>query len=214
LALKLKGAATLNKKHLSVLVCALLGGSSIAKGQAFSFGIIGGAGLTDDFQSSIIPAQGYSPYMHFYSTSKSYAVGASFAATFPLHFSLEVNGLYRPLHYAFTGSYTNPSGVGDFTHPPATVLTWEFPLLAKYRFPLPVAQPFIEAGPSFRAHGNLNGTSPSNRGATIGAGVEFHFRKVKIAPQFRFTRWADDHIATPWALTKPNQSEVLVGVSF
>jgi hypothetical protein len=197
-----------------IFLCAFLAASPDASAQKISVGVIGGLGLTDDFRTETIPAQGFSPYMTFYSASKSYVAGALIEIGLPLHFAVELDALYRPLSYKFTGSYTNPSGVGDFSHPAATVVTWEFPLVAKYKVPFPVVQPFVEAGPSFRSAGNLNGTSPSNRGMTVGAGVEAHFHKIKITPVIRFTRWAPDHLATPWAVTNPNQAEFLVGFSF
>jgi hypothetical protein len=189
-------------------------GAHQASAQIVSVGVVGGAGLTDDFRSDTIPAQGYSPYLHFSSSSKDYLAGASVELALPLHLSAELDGLYRPLNYSYTGSYTNPSGVGDFSHPSATVLTWEFPLLAKYKFsPRPI-RPFVAAGPSFRASGNLNGTSPSHSGITVGGGIEARFHRLKIAPQIRYTRWAEDHPSPPWAVTNPNQVELLAGLTF
>ena len=69
------------------------------------------------------------------------------------------------------------------------MLTWEFPLLAKYRFPTRRLQPLIELGPSFRATGNLNDADPSHFGITAGAGIETSLSRLKIAPVVRFTRW-------------------------
>jgi hypothetical protein len=108
-----------------------------------------------------------------------------------------VDALYRALH---------------FTDSPGTVVTWQFPVLAKYRFSLGSMNPFIEVGPSFRTQGNLNGTDPSNYGATAGLGVEFHVRSLKIAPTLRYTRWAPDGNQFG-VLTNPNRVEALLGIS-
>jgi hypothetical protein len=141
----------------------------------------------------------------------------------PWHLSVEIDGLYRPLN--FTSASVNPDGSLNSVAP-NTVVTWEFPVLAKYRFSLHVVKPFVEAGPSFRTSGNLNGASPSNHGFTIGAGVEGRLRKLRIAPTLRYTRWATDDLQcfvvprsgcssdVQQPLTLRNQAEFLVGFSF
>ena len=188
--------------------------ASAASAQHLSFGVIGGAGLTDGFQNSTIPAVNYSPYYAFYPVSKDYAVGAMIELGLPLHLSVEADGLYRPLNYGYAFSYTNPNGQGGTVHPSATVITWEFPVLAKYKIPMHVVKPFFEAGPSFRASSNLNATSPSNHGISAGAGVEVGFHRLKFSPQVRYTRWAEDHLSKPWAITAPNQAEFLVALAY
>jgi hypothetical protein len=141
-------------------------------------------------------------------------VGGLIELNLPLHLSVETDALYRPLNYAWSFSYTNPNGLGGSVHPSVTVITWEFPVLAKYRFPMRLVKPFFEAGPSFRAASNLNATSPSNHGVSAGGGIELAFRRLKIAPEVRYTRWAADQLSKPWAMTDPNQAEFLVGLSF
>ncbi len=188
--------------------------SPAASAQRVSVGVIGGASLTNDFLSATIPAEGYSPYYAFYSVRKDYVAGGLIELNLPLHLSVETDALYRPLNYAYSFSYTNPSGTGGSYHPSVTVVTWEFPVLAKYKIPMRVVKPFFEAGPSFRAASNLNATSPSNHGVSAGGGIEVAFHRLKIAPRVRYTRWAADDLSKPWALTDPNQAEILVGLSF
>ncbi len=94
-----------------------------------------------------------------------------------------------------------------------TVVTWEFPLSAKYTIPVRTLRPFIEVGPSFRSSGNLNGTAPSSYGGTAGLGVKGRVWKLQVGPALRYTHWASDKpLYAPQ--TKRNQVEVLVGVSF
>ena len=177
--------------------------TSAACAQQFSAGIVGGAALSSDFQSQPSPTLTES-------TSKDYIVGGMLELSLPAHLSLEVDGLYRPMNFlSFTSSI--PRG----TAPGNTVVTWEFPILAKYRFNNPKAAPFLELGPSFRTAGNLNDTSPSNHGITAGTGVEMTLHKLRILPEFRYTRWAADYIAQVYQpRTNPNQAEVLIGWSF
>ena len=203
----------------AIAVCLLA--SPGAFGQRWSFGIAGGASLTDDFRNAAIgtylsEAGVLVSVVHrFYSTSKDYIVGPMVELRLPLHLSVEVEGLYRPLNY--TSAAVSPDGslVGVS---PATVVTWEFPVLAKYRFPLRPAQPFIELGPSFRSSGNLNNAEPSNHGFTAGVGVEGHLvGRLKVTPVVRYTRWGRDgefarHTVSP--LTIRDQMEFLVGFSF
>ena len=94
-----------------------------------------------------------------------------------------------------------------------TVLTWEFPVLAKFKLPVLKTRPFVEFGPSFRASGNLNDARPSRQGITEGIGMELHKRGPAITPTLRFTHWAAD--PTPNAkATHPNQIDLVVGLRF
>jgi len=192
---------------VSIFVACLLGGAASGFGQIFSFGVTGGLGLTDGIQNQT--TDGY----HFYSDSKDYVVGPMIALGLPFHLSVELDALYRPL--SLDSYIALENGVNTATAH-AHVTTWEFPVLAKYKFPLPIVKPFLELGPSFRTAGNLNSTSPSHYGVTLGGGVEAHLLKLKIAPEIRYTHWAPDNTspAVILPLTNPNQVELLVGLYF
>ena len=87
-------------------------------------------------------------------------------------------------------------------------------MLAKFKLPpAHPFQPFVEAGPSFRLSGNLNGYYPSHFGFTASAGIETHWRAIRIAPAVRYTRWATDGTLREFR-TLPNQIEILAGFSF
>ena len=192
----------------------LVAASPVA-GQHFSFGVMGGVGLGDDFKTEAFT--GNNSTIEIYSNSKSYLVGPMVELGLPLHLSVEADGLYRPLHY-MDDIIVNSGSALRFNNP-NTVVTWEFPLLAKYKWSLPLVKPFVGLGPSFRTAGNVNGSNPSNHGFTAGGGVEIHLGRVKIAPQVRYTRWAKDSVPTAVSLpmqafTNPNQGEFLVGFFF
>lgn len=179
-----------------------------AAGQNLSVGFIGGASPTSDFQNQISPSGNNFPGFLNYSTPKHYIFGASLEYRLTPHFSIEADGLYHPLGYTFAG--IGPDGSLNSISP-ATVVTWEFPVLAKYRFAFHRVSPFVEAGPSFRTTGNLNSANPSHAGVTGGVGVEMRVKGLAISPEVRYTRWMRDG---PYVVaTVPDQVELLVGFS-
>ena len=179
-----------------------------AHGQHLSAGVVTGAGFTEDFQNEFSPGLPSGPGFTNYSTPKRYIAGAMVELGIGSHFSLEVDGLFRPLGYTFAG--VEPNGSLNSVSP-ATVVTWEFPVLAKYRVAFHGVRPFVEAGPSFRTTGNLNSANPSHYGVTAGLGVELPVGGFRITPAVRYTRWAADpeHVVK----TVPNQIELVVGFS-
>jgi hypothetical protein len=141
-----------------------------------------------------------------FSPSKDWIAGVALEFHIHSRLSLEVDGMYRELHAAYAGIEPNGTLTGAA---PFRVVTWEIPVLAKYRLGAGKLQPFVEAGPSIRATGNLN-FNPSHRGATVGIGVETQWRGLSIAPTLRYTRWAQDQY---FARSQLNQVELLVEVS-
>jgi hypothetical protein len=76
--------------------------------------------------------------------------------------------------------------------PGFTVLSWDFPMLAKYHVATPERAPFVEAGPSFRAAGSLDGYNHSHFGVTAGAGAEVRKGWALLSTVLRYSRWATD----------------------
>ena len=139
----------------------------------------------------------------------TYMGGVVLEARISGRFSIEGDAIYRPLRSGFDSNN------------PFTVITWDFPVLAKYRWLRPSWTPLIEAGPSFRVSGNLNGYNPSSYGFTAGGGVEKHVGAIWISPVLRYTRWAKD--ANPEAAFAPgydfnrtnaNSVELACGIRF
>jgi len=182
----------------------------LAGAQTFSFGVVGGASLTPDFKSSFTfeppPGPGV---LTQYSDSEHYIVGGMVEFKFPRDWSIEVDGLFHPLRFEF--GTISPSGtlIGGS---PSPVMTWEFPALAKYRFRLGEWRPFVEAGPSFRTAGNLNGSNPSHYGVAAGAGAETVLGRFHISPEIRYIRWAEDRNSFG-PFTRSDQLELLTSVS-
>ena len=167
---------------------------ALGAAQTLSYGVIGGASLTPDFKNSFfpIPPPGPPIVLTNYSSSERYIVGGLLELQLPKNWSIEVDGLYHPLR--FNSAAILPNGTLNSVSP-SPVITWEFPALAKYRFRWRSWRPFLEAGPSFRAAGNLNGSNPSHYGVAGGAGVEAHLGRYRIAPEVRYIRWAKDRFS-------------------
>jgi hypothetical protein len=161
--------------------------------QPFSLGLMGGASLTQDFQNYNLPpccppfqvAPTYSIVGS--STPQRWIAGGTLEVRLPRHLSVEADGLYRELQFKMAVQFgQTPPDWGRAFH--QHVVTWEFPFLWKYRFQLPLVRPFIDAGPAYRASGNLSHTNPSNHGIAAGLGFDAHLWKLRIAPQFRYLR--------------------------
>lgn len=136
---------------------------SALSGQNLSVGIIGGSSLTGAAQD-VTTLHPIGPSIRVWSPSKDWIVGAMVEFRFRSYFSLELDGMFRELHVTWAGVL--PDGTLNSVSP-SPVVTWEFPVLAKYRFGSGRLKPFFEAGPSFRTTGNLN-FYPSHYGAPPG----------------------------------------------
>ena len=134
---------------------------------------------------------------------------AGTAVEFDLHHSLalEVDGMYKPLR-------TGTDSTDRFS-----VVTWQFPVLAKRRWNRQKYTPFAEGGPSFRTAGNLNGYNPSRYGITAGGGIEVAAGALHVSPMLRYTRWARDSYRSygyspPDGGTSRNALELLFAFTF
>lgn len=199
----------------SVTALAAIIGSTLltpsASAQRASFGMVLGGYTNQDFYSDYIPTPGFHPEI-FRSNPGGYLVGPSLAVRLSSRLSLGVDALYKPLHYKSAATFTS-SGHEVIGWAPNTVVTWQFPILARYEFSESRIKPFVEAGPSFRTAGNLNNADPSHSGISAGVGVGTQWRRLRVAPTVRYTRWGKD----PWsanARTRPDQVEFLVALRF
>jgi hypothetical protein len=140
-----------------------------------------------------------------------YLAGASGQMDLRQGLALEVDAVYKPLH----SSFDQNQGF--------TVLTWDFPVLAKFHLAKLGRAPFVEAGPSFRSAGNLNGYNPSHFGVTVGGGAEIRKGWALLSTALRYTRWAKDGPApdswqaggqSDYPRTNVNAVDVIFGVGF
>jgi hypothetical protein len=204
-----------------LLVLLLIGGAAVA--QPFSAGIKAGLPLTD-FLSE---AEGDST-----TTTNRYVLGPEVELRLPLGLSVEFDVLYR--HFSYTGI----SGAGNAITSIGSAGNWEFPLVAKYKFAGKIVRPYVEAGVAWDALsglknavseavcGGANGTcnvllappavsNQTTAGVVLGGGVDIHAVFIHVAPEIRFTRWADQYFNLSGVLNSSrNQAEFLVGFTF
>ena len=191
-----------------VMINGLVVGSSA---QTVSFGLVAGGYDNQDFDSLFEPGPLDFPPTVVQPDSGGYIVGPSLEIHWSQRISLRVEALNKPLHYQDAAAFNQDDVPIGFA--PNTVVTWQFPVLVKYKFPLGRLSPFLEGGPSFRLAGNLNRSDPSHVGVSAGVGVEAQWRRLRIAPRVRYTRWAEDALDLA-ARTRPGQLEFLAGFSY
>jgi hypothetical protein len=198
------------------LISILLIAGSVGWAQHISVGVVGGVPFTGGLSDFTTSDTLLNEVTHSYSNSNEYILGPMLEVRLPLSLAIEVDALYHPVNATSSvvvGSRVTEVTVGSST----SYATWEFPVLGKYRFALPVVSPYVEAGPSFRKTGSgLSWFSSS--GFTLGGGVEVKVLRLRIAPEVRYTHWGSDSAppvnASFFAPSNQNQAEFLVGLSF
>src|SRR4051794_25710406 len=193
------------------LACLLLLSSAAAFSQPFSFGLKGGLPLTDFVDA--VQTQNFTSSAY----TNRYIVGPTAELRLPFGLGVEFDILYRHFGYATTGIIAGPTStvVASST----TGSAWEFPLLAKYRFPGKFFRPFVDAGVSWD---KLSGVSQSvrnavsngviaelkkdtARGFVMGAGIDVKALVIHISPEIRYTHWGSAHFVDPAGLISSKQ---------
>lgn len=211
------------------------------RSQTFLAGVKAGVPVTDYFET------GASGGLHgggaYSSATRRYTVGASVEWHLTNAFGFEVDGMFHRLGYS-ASIYVFP-GNGYFQDSAVYVAgdSWDFPLVAKYRFGR-VIRLSISGGGVLRYIGpvHLNGVEASGNlafsnsptatttlsssdptdlakrfypGITLAEGVEFPVGRFRLVPELRYTRWTANIAGSDGVLRfAPNQVEVLLGVSF
>jgi hypothetical protein len=178
-----------------------------------SIGVKGGGSLTDAFSDRTV--MGIDTSTHYFAGARDYIVGPTAELRLPFHLAVEMDALYRQMNLTIANTIfpSTTSTTSWSTH------AWEFPILAKYRFPLPIVKPFFAIGPSFRDVRKFPADTPhlSGSGFTFGAGIGVKALGVELGPELRYTRWGADsnpgiNLISP--VSNRNQLEFLVGLTF
>lgn len=103
-----------------------------ASAQRLSFGMVAGGYGNGDFDSHHAVTPGFLPFI-VESESGGGVVGPSLDVRLFRQLSVGAEALYKPLKYRAGATFQNGMVVG---YAPATVITWQFPVLARYRLPL------------------------------------------------------------------------------
>jgi hypothetical protein len=182
-----------------------------------SFGVRGGLPLTNFFEAASNPDE------TFTSSATRFIIGPTVELRLPAGFGLEADALFR--HFQYNGT-TNL--VDELVRSSASN-AWEFPLLVKYRTPGVFVKPFLDGGVAFdhwsgtnqivaavTGIGSSSGTSGTNVGIVLGAGIELHLPLVRLSPEIRYTRWSAANVTDLGATLRSNQNqaEFLVGLTF
>ena len=202
----------------------LLGAVS-ACSQPFSAGLKAGVPLTEFFNT----VQNVS-----YSVPNRYIIGATAELHLPLGFAIEGDVLFRHLNY----TDHLPTTPFITTTDQATSSSWEFPIVLKYRFPMRIVRPYVDAGVAWDTLSGLTDTvtqtvapafsssttstskpasltNNTTMGFVMGAGVDVHALVIHISPEIRYTRWASPHFNLSGVInSNQNQAEFLVGFTF
>jgi len=186
-----------------------LAGAPLALAQPFTFGVKGGVPLTDFLSATSTGNLGY------FTTTNRYIVGPTAELRLPFGLGVEFDALYRHLNYSNTAN-----AVDVLINSSTTSGAWEFPLLAKYRFPSKLVRPYVEAGFAWNTLSGLTQTitqtviptsvtttsstsSPAElrhntvSGFVAGVGIDIHVLFLHISPEIRYTRWNAQHFVTP-----------------
>jgi len=194
----------------SYALCVLFSG--IASAQLFSAGIKAGAPLTDAFADLTFSSPVTTGLtVHSFSDSKKFVAGGMVELHLPLGFSIEADGLYRPLRLTIV---TTIAGIAAPGKDSANYASWEVPMLGKYRFlHTPLIKPYVAGGPSFRILEAPLVHFMSTHGFALGGGVEFKVFRLRISPELRFTRWGRDSNFAFEAKSNQNQAELVIGLT-
>lgn len=154
----------------------------------------------------------------------------------PHGFAIEFDALYHRQGFFYTFAHdTQYSATRERDN------SWEFPLLLKYKLRLPGLHPFVEAGVESRTMSGryveayeialtppaLSPSGPSlplsyspSVGFVAGGGLQFNLGRLRLAPQVRYTRWAEAPVGGLYYSlystysSNQNQFDVLVGIGW
>lgn len=196
-----------------------------AVAQPFSFGVRAGVPLTEFFSGSGTATFPYS------SITNRYLVGPTVELRLPFGVGVEFDALYRHYSYSSPGVTPNPSNQFPGLEQ-VSDSAWEFPLMAKYRFPVKIVKPYIDAGVAWNTVSGLNvlycfincfsaSPPPSLRHSTVtgfvaGTGIEIHVLFLHISPEIRYTHWRSQQFQSPNGgfSSSQNQAEFLLGITY
>jgi hypothetical protein len=209
-------------------------------GQGIHAGLKLGVPLTQYFETGATGSlHGSADYS---AATRRYTFGASGEWRLTNAFGFEVDALYHRMGYVGIVNFFD-SASGNFSNSAIDVKgnSWDFPIMAKYRFGR-VVRPYLAGGGVLRHVGPVRGrgeltigslvtrtsstspldtTEPSELrkrfypGLTIASGIEIGGGRLRVLPEFRYTWWTAN-ISGPGGLLRfdPNQGEFIVGVLF
>lgn len=182
-----------------------------AYSQSISYGVKAGVPLTDAYTGLAIPDGGSG---HF---NDRYTVGPTVEFKLPIHFSFEIDVLYRHSGFDAVGGVLANTPNGN-----VSVKDFQLPLMVKYEMPLTRFRPFVDFGAAYRHLSTSGNAAPALQdaehadiaGIVLGTGVAFQWGRVKVTPEIRYTGWAQSAFSNVAVTSNVNQGDLLVGFTF
>lgn len=197
-----------------------------ASAQTLSFGIKGGIPRGEPTRANLFGGLSLS-----YVDPGRWTIGPTAELRLPFQFAIEADALFRTYRLGSAGTYQlGPDLQPLFYLTKQDAKVWDIPLLLKYRLPGKTMRPFITAGgnlsrlttetsaaqscsqdaqcypPNFpQWSGQSISYTRWRHGFVGGLGAEYALKRVKIAPELRYTRMSDPNA---------NQLTILVGFTF
>jgi hypothetical protein len=209
----------------------VLGLAVLSPAQDLSVGVMAGIPLTRYFNTGTFAVRGGA--VDYSSTTRRYTLGPTVQWHLHPRFSLNVDLLYKRFGYTQSEN-TSVSGITTTSTFTVTGNSWDIPVLANYRWQSRVS-PYIGGGfvVRYMRPGHARGvrtvetatgtvTTPIDTeetlsvllpGAAIAVGAEIGHGRLRLRPEFRYTRWRNTAISGPLRLN-PNQVEFLLGLVF
>ncbi len=221
----------------ALLVIAL---ATPAFAQGFYFGVKAGVPMTAYFETGRTASRCCDS--EYSAATRRYTVGASAEWRLKHGIGFELDALYKRLGYVgIVREFNFGSGVLVRSAFDAKGNSWDFPLMAKYRFGR-LLHPYVAGGGVLRHIGPVRArgastiedrvarttvrrpidtTEPSDLrkrlypGVTIAGGIELGLGRLRLLPEIRYTRWTAN-IAGSGGLLRfdPHQAEFLLGLLF
>jgi len=158
--LSLTDAAACKQKRLSrcsLWAVWLIALATPAFAQSFHFGVKAGVPMTDYFQTGRTGARNRSA--EYSSATRRYTVGASAELRLRHGLGVELDALYKRMGYV--GVVRFGPGIVTTSAFDAKGGSWDIPLMAKFRFGLPVVRPYVAGGGVLRYIGPVRARGTS-----------------------------------------------------
>ncbi len=160
--------------------------------QLLNFGLKGGVPFNDAVKAS---GDLKSNFQHW-------TLGPTIDLNLPAGLGVEFDILYRR-----TGLKTSTATLG--------ANSFEFPLLAKYKFPGTFARLYVDGGFVFRGITDVAYLqNAASKGFAFGAGFQYNLKVFKLSPELRYTHWNNEAFQGINIGSARNQTEFLIGISF
>jgi len=182
--------------------------------------------------SGVVRAAGEIGRLPFQAETRRFTAGPAVNITLWRGLGLETGAMYKRFNQQagqvrVSGSPGGPLQMETLPYS-ATGHSWEFPILAQYRFGSRNVRPFLESGVSFNRLSGVfapfrislvspqpavykpEGQSESRTGFVLGGGVEFKLPLGRLSAGLRYTRYG---AAWEW-LPHANSADLLIGFSF